>query len=87
MIDQHISLNGWIRTIDQLPTIVDADDAGHVYQCQETANGYVFLNDCHFVLLKMDHDRNHLKGNEFWHPKSKAPKLPSKEQGHDSKNT
>ena len=83
MNNQSINLNGWIRTKDQLPTIVDADDAGHVYQCYETANGFCFLNDCHFVLLKMDHERNGLKGNEYWHPKSKSPKLPSREPSHD----
>lgn len=70
------NLGGWIRAVDQLPTLADADDAGHVYQSIKTGEGFKFLNDCHFSLLHFDKDRNALNGDEFWHPKPRAPKLP-----------
>lgn len=77
-----MKLNGWIKTIDQLPTLDDADDAGHVYQCVKTDDGFKFLNDCHFFLLKMDADRNCISEKDYWHPKPKAPKLPIEDQSH-----
>ncbi len=71
------NLGGWIRAVDQLPTLADADDAGHIYQSIKTNEGFKFLNDCHFSLLRFDKDRNALNGDEFWHPKPRAPKLPN----------
>lgn len=53
-------LRGWVQAIVRLPGINDVDDAGHVYQCVKTKNGFRFLNDCHFALLAMDADRGHL---------------------------
>ncbi|WP_447500127.1 hypothetical protein [Acinetobacter oleivorans] len=78
----EINFNGWIRTIDRLPSIEEADDAGHVYQCEKTNNGFRFLNDCHIALLRMDKDRKCLNGREYWHSKPKAPKLPKEGASH-----
>lgn len=74
--EKVINSNGWIKAIDQLPTLDDADDAGLVFQCEETPEGFKYLNNIHIELLKMDSDNNHLSGREYWHPKQKAPSLP-----------
>lgn len=70
------NLGGWIRAVDQLPTLADADDAGNVFQSFKSEAGFNFLSDCHFSMFRFLKDRKNLDGNEYWHPKPRAPKLP-----------
>ncbi|MDH2636806.1 hypothetical protein QDS01_18005 [Acinetobacter nosocomialis] len=80
------NLGGWVRAVDRLPTLADADDAGNVFQSFKSEGGFNVLSDCHFSMFRFLKDRNNLDGNEFWHPKPRAPKLPKESAQNDLEN-